>query len=284
MKLKLLFISLFFVSFQSLNAQNQKALEKLKKNMTPIEKGNVNLLLLDSEGSRRFFVEKENNIFELLPDNYKETLYKITSDKDLNTLDVNYNLKSLSSIIRTYNTFKNKNPQESSLGARFGFWGGLNNFVQYPSIQGGNENNLFLGAELEAYGKNKFHRHATVFQLRKSIPGDVVDLDLTELMISYRFNLISQQKIIFYLELELVNFSYYNLTYTESSSQEDSFPLIYEDSGRLDLGTPLGLGAGMAIQLTKGVYLTLGYSNIVQLNKTRDDFPLDFRTGIKFNL
>lgn len=283
MRLQSLLILLFVICFDFVNAQNQTELEELKASMQPIEQGEINLYLLDTEKSRRFFVEKNSTFTELLPGNYKEVIDQVTSDKDLNTLKVNYDLKSLSKVVRSYNSLKDKSPKSLDIGARIGVWAGMSNFVQYPSIQNANDNNLFFGVELEAYGKKDFKRHATVFQLRKSIPGDVIDLDLTEFMLGYRFNIINHKIFMLYFEAELVHISYYDLIYSDEVTTQNPEPRLYKDSGRLDLDAPLGLGVGLAVQLSKGMYFTLGYSNLVQINETRNDFPVDIRTGLKFN-
>lgn len=285
MKRNWIFIVLTCISFHLAVGQNEDEFKHLKSSMKILEEGELSLFLLDEDNSRRFFIEKSTTLIELHPNNFKQKLDQLTSDKDLDTFDVKFNIKSISSLVRAYNSYKADEPKELDLGARFGFWGGVNNFVQYPSVQDGNENNLFFGIELEAFGRNKFDRHAAVFQLRKSIAGDVVDLDLTELMIGYRLNAINTKSFIFYFELEMINFSYYNLSYTDAPPNGDSSePIIIEDNGRLDLDTPLSLGAGIAVQLSKGIYFTLGYSNLVQLNTSRSDFPVDIRTGLKFNL
>ncbi len=276
-----LFLGLFNILLFTQITTAQQNFEVLRADLTYIEKGELNLLILETDKKLRFFVEKENELIELEEKTYIDQINRLTSDRDLNTLKLRYNLKSISRVIKDYNREKSTKKSPNQVGARLGFWGGQNNFIHFSSIGEGNENILFLGAELEAFGKDQFKRHSAVFQFRKSFPGEVVDLDLNEFMIGYRFNLINHKKFMFYLEAELINFSYYDLKYTSSSN--DSQELI-EESKRLELDTPLGFGAGIAIQIFRESYFTSGYSNIVQLNTVRDDFPVDIRMRLKFNL
>lgn len=89
--------------------------------------------------------------------------------------------------------------------------------------------------------------------------------------------------LVVFLKYVFLDTSYYDLIYSDEATTQNPEPIIYKDSGRLDLDAPLGLGLGLAVQLSKGVYFTLGYSNLVQINETRNDFPVDIRTGLKFN-
>lgn len=245
------------------------------------EEGKLTLLTERSTRDYRFFLKNEDQIVELTPENYKQKIDEFTSDVDLNTRKLGFNRRELSRVILKYNYGgEDEMGSQSDVSVRLGVWGGQSNFIGYENDQ--DELIPFAGIELEVYSETDFKRNSISAQVRKSFPSEEFELDLTELMIGYRFKVIDSKYFHFYLEAELITFGRYDETFLEEQTTGE--PTLVNQTGT-SLNTPLGLGAGMALRIFKGSYLTLGYSNLVKLGEsTRSDFPIDVRAGFKFRL
>ncbi|MGM0634566.1 MAG: hypothetical protein ACQESK_00770 [Bacteroidota bacterium] len=277
MKYKLL---IFFLAFSLFTFAQEEFTQASKEalEMQYEEKGKLSLLVSNITSERRFFLEKGNKIEELTEENYQNQLNAFTMDMDLNTFEVDFNLRDLARFVNKYNKGGEDNLSKGTgIKARLGIWGGVSNFQEFNNPI--NEKLPHFGAEIEVYSETSYSRNSLIFQARTNIANDAYDLENRELMLGYRFKIIDTHHFHFYAESELITFSHYSETYfDEAENQEKNY------SG-YSLDTPIGLGAGMALRLFKETFLTLNYSNIIRLSNTStQDFPVDLRFGIKFKL
>lgn len=245
------------------------------------EQGELTLLSERTDKIYRLFLKKDDRIKELTQENYKITVTEFTSKIDLDIEKLEFKLRAISDIVYQHNNGGEETATNlSNINTRLGAWGGLSNFTSFVNPE--NKNIFFAGLEAEVYSETDYTRNSIIAQVRKSFPENEFDLDITELMIGYRFKVVDQDFIHFYLEAELVTFGRYQETYT-SLNAENFAEEITQTNTALD--APLGLGAGLAVKLFKENYLTLGYSNLIKIgNSTRSDFPVDVRLGFKFRL
>ncbi|GGE37614.1 hypothetical protein GCM10010832_17310 [Psychroflexus planctonicus] len=275
------FFILFLLFSLSSFAQEQYTVNGEELMLYVEEEGKLTLLTERSTRDYRFFLKKEDQVVELTPENYKQKIDEFTSDVDLNTRKLGFNRRELSRVILKYNYGgEDEMGSQSDVSIRLGVWGGQSNFISYENDQ--DELIPFAGIELEVYSETDFKRNSILAQVRKSFPSEEFELDLTELMIGYRFKVIDSKYFHFYLEAELITFGRYDETFLEEQTSGGPTPVNQTGTS---LNTPVGLGAGMALRIFKGSYLTLGYSNLVKLGEsTRSDFPIDVRAGFKFRL
>jgi hypothetical protein len=245
------------------------------------EEGELTLLSERSAKTYRFFLKKGVRLEELTEENYKSIIEDFTADVTLDTENLKFNRKAIAEVVYQYNLGgEDAQGGDSTVSLRLGAFGGLSNFTGFANPQ--NENLFFAGLEAEVYSETDYTRNSIIAQLRKSFPTDEFDLDITELMIGYRFKVIDIEIFHFYLEAELFRFGTYQESFTELDSNNE---IIAFDRSSTSLNAPIGLGAGMALRLFNENYLTLGYSNLVKIGEsTRSDFPVDVRLGLKFRL
>ncbi len=245
------------------------------------EEGNLTLLTERSTRDYRFFLLKDEKIVELTKENYIDKINEFTADMDLNTRKLNFNRRDLSRVVLKYNYGgEDEMDSESTVRVRLGIWGGESNFVMFRSEE---DNSIpFAGLEAELYSETDYPRNSLLLQLRKSFPTEEFELDLTELMIGYRFKIINSRVFHLYAEAELISFGHYDETFIEFDN--NNIPTEINES-YTSLNTPLGIGAGMAIRLVNELFITFNYSNIYKFGEnTRDDTSVDLRAGIKFRL
>ncbi|GGE04417.1 hypothetical protein [Psychroflexus salis] len=245
------------------------------------EEGELSLLTERSTRDYRYFLKKDDQLVELTKENYREKIDEYTASIDLNTRKLDFTRRDLSMIVLKYNYGgEDAMDSKSNVHVRLGLWGGQSNFIMFRSED---DNQIpFAGIEAELYSEEDYPRNSLLLQLRKSFPTDDFELDITEMMIGYRFKIIDTRIFHFYAEAELISFGSYDETFLELDNND--VPTEISESYTA-LNTPLGIGAGMAIRLFNETFLTLNYSNIYKFGEdTRDDFSVDLRAGVKFRL
>ena len=245
------------------------------------EEGELSLLTERSTRDYRYFLKKDDQLVELTKENYREKIDEYTASIDLNTRKLDFTRRDLSMIVLKYNYGgEDAMDSKSNVHVRLGLWGGQSNFIMFRSED---DNQIpFAGIEAELYSEEDYPRNSLLLQLRKSFPTDDFELDITEMMIGYRFKIIDTRIFHFYAEAELISFGSYDETFLELDNND--VPTEISESYTA-LNTPLGIGAGMAIRLFNETFLTLNYSNIYKFGEDmRDDFSVDLRAGVKFRL
>jgi len=161
------------------------------------------------------------------------------------------------------------------------FLGGVSNYNAFLPADF-DDNYLFQALSFELYNKKRYNRHSLIVQARKSADQGDFDVDIFEIGIGYRFKIINSDRFHFYFETEFFNL--HRVDVNEEQLPETTGVTIESDSD-YEFEPPLGLGGGIAYQVTEGFYLTANYNNIVFLGlDDNDESPLDIRFGLKFDL
>lgn len=256
--------------------------------------GELTLLWNTIDGEFRYFVEKDDTIYELkntknednsYNEEYKETLRILTADSSLMPSETKLTLSSLKYYVNSYNKEKDANYQYNAsavkLKTRLGFFGGVSN---NPYVT--NPDNLFapiFGGELEIYENETAKRHAGFIEFKQSLKSGDFEYQSTQVSLNYRFRFIYQPKFNIYAQVKFA-------TYTNSSNivmytDEESGEMVTEKISGGSFDTPFSLGIGADIRLFNEHYLTLTYGEIAAIFlDNKGNFPVDLRLGYKFKL
>jgi len=256
--------------------------------------GELDLLYNIIDDEYRYFISINGDLEELLNTKvdgeykreYKDTLQKLTSDKNISTNRLNLTLSSLENFIIKYNTLKDENfvdPRaKGSLNSRLGFFGGISNMIYTPNPT--NQIAPVLGVEWEVYSNEKLKRHAAFVQLRYVFESEDYKYSEAEFSLNYRFKLINLTDFHFYLDAELFNFTYYDENFTIVDSADPANNEKINRTGS-ELNFPVSFGAGVAYRITPNGFLTLSYNDVVSIAEdSNGEFPVDVTLGYKFKL
>ncbi len=245
-------------------------------------KGELGLLVDDSSREYDLFVKKNETVKELTEDNYLAVLSDLTSDKDIPTDELELNLRDVRNFVLDYNAkFNDEFKKTPPVSIRMSFLGGVSNYNAFLPADF-DDNYLFQALSFELYNKERYNRHSLIVQARKSADQGDFDVDIFEIGIGYRFKIINSDRFHFYFETEFFNL--HRVDVNEEQLPETTGVTIESDSD-YEFEPPLGLGGGIAYQVTEGFYLTANYNNIVFLGlDDNDESPLDIRFGLKFDL
>ena len=275
----LLLISISFSVF----SQKDYSVNGETYNLKTEVEGSLNLLWNIVDGNYRYFVEKDNNIEELVntkndsgsyQEEYITSLKQFTGSTNINPKSVKLTLPSLRNFINGYNTTQDKNyafsENKLKVNSRLGLFGGITNnpFVKNQD----NTTTPLFGAEFELYDNNRAKRHAAFFQLthitEKTLLDEVNepnDYSNTEIALGYRFRFIWTEKFNMHGNIKLVTFSFSN-----SVTSFDA-PVIF--------------GIGADIKISENGFITLYYNELFALSSDNlENFSTNLAIGYKFNL
>ena len=289
----LLLISISFSSF----SQKDYTVNGETYNLKTEVDGSLNLLWNIIDGNYRYFVEKDNNIEELVntkstsgsyQEEYITSLKQFTGITNFNSKSVKLTLPGLRSFINGYNASVDSNYAYSEdkikLKSRLGFFVGISNnpFVENTE----NETTPSFGAELELYDDNIAKRHASFLQLTHITEKTLLDKDndsndysITEIALGYRFRFIYTEKFNMHANLKLVTLSFLNSTTT---LEEGGEPL---DKSATSFDAPVIFGLGADIKISENSFITLYYNELFALSlDNQGNFSTNLAMGYKFNL
>ena len=295
MKKFFLFVILFFSMYATSIAQEGSyTVDGENYVLKTAVEGELTLLWNTIDGEFRYFVEKDDTIYELkntkdsdnsYKEEYKETLRILTADSSLMPSETKLTLSSLKYYVNSYNKEKDANYQYNAsavkLKTRLGVFGGISN---NPYVT--NPDNLFapiFGGELELYENETAKRHAGFIEFKQSLKSGDFEYQSTQVSLNYRFRFIYQPKFNIYAQVKFA-------TYTNSSTivmypDEDSGEMITEKISGGSFDTPFSFGLGADVKLFNEHYLTLTYGEIAAIFlDNQGNFPIDLRLGYKFKL
>ncbi|MAN27488.1 MULTISPECIES: hypothetical protein [Mesonia] len=257
-------------------------------------KGDLTLFWNTSNKYYHYFIEKDGELIELtnteengkFKKEYQQTLEELTPETNIPTDKLKFTLTDFEDYVKEHNATitgsSYDKDEDSKTGIRLGLFGGVTNSVYTDNPA--NEKSIVGGVELEIYGKNKFKRHSFFSQFRHTFKNEDFEYSKTALSFNYRFKIINANWFHLYVEGEFVDIYYYeNPSYEVRESPSKAPKIVSESDFALDL--PLSLGAGMAIKIGKGTFLTLSYNDFIAAGvDDNGETPIDFTAGLKFNL
>lgn len=277
----LMFIGMLcLVPTTKVNAQQEFLVNEEKLMLYNEEAGELNLYTERSEKQYRYFLGKNDELVELTELNYRAIISDFTKVDEQELSKIKYDIRSLSQFVQEFNASNSGDDVNvPPLALQLGVWSGVSNFTNFGNNS--NTNASFSGIELALFSSTKYSRNVLLSQLRGTFPiDDDLGLEFVELMLGYRFLAVNSAKFNVYIDAELITFGRYKETFVAENSSDTDNAFTQTNTS---LGTPIGLGVGAAYALAKDVFITLGYANIVRLGeKTRDDFSIDFRLGLRY--
>lgn len=284
------FICFIFFLIPSLQAQEEYVVDGESLILNSEVKGDLELLWNDNDEEYRFFLKKGDYITELkntkknkrYQKEYIQVLQEQTSDVTISTKKVYLLLPSLQRFFVEYNTLKNPDfvdtKVDPSLKLRIGAFGGVTNSIY--NLNDDNVNQAVAGLELELVDYVKLKRHSFVLGFKHTFESSDNKYSASQLSLNYRFKFIKSSMFDMYVNTKFATLTFYDRETVLNN--EDGYE-VKSESGT-DFSSPISFGLGADIKVGNG-YITLGYHDIVALNKdSNKETPIDFSLGYKFNL
>jgi len=194
-------------------------------------------------------------------------------------------LYSLKQFVDSYNAKEDKNytieDTKGNLKLRLGFYAGLSNnpFVGNPD----NEFTPFFGSELEVVSDDNSSNHAGFFNVRYGTESDAFKYSSLQLSLGYRYRFINKPTFNIYGQSKFATLTFSSATIS-LPDLDDPMNTITQENSDVSFDATLIFGLGADIKLGDG-YLTLVYDSLFGLFiDNKDNFPVDFAVGYKFNL
>lgn len=254
--------------------------------------GNINLLWNIVDRNYRYFVQKDNNITELIntkdennnyKDDYKKVLKNLTIDQNLSVDRVKLTLPSLKTFIDKYNASKDSNyiiETKAKIQTKFSILGGVTNSPFIEKLE--KAINPVFGIEFEFSEAVEFSRHSLYFQGKQVIASNKFDYSATQIIVGYRFRIINKKSFNFYTNIDLAQ---YKFTRISDNSLNEIGELINDKIKENGFEVPFIFGIGTDIKLSETSYLSLLYNELFAiLLKNEGDFPVSFAVGYKLKI
>jgi hypothetical protein len=252
--------------------------------------GSLNLFWNIIRGRDRYFVQKDSSLIELVNTKdenrkrkfeYKDLLAKLTSDKNMSVDKIKLKLMSLKTFIDAYNLSIDPdykiNPKGKLL-ARFNVFTGVSNspFLDNPN----HTLNSLLGVEFEFSEATVLTRHSIYFQGKQIFASRKFDFSATQIIVGYRFRIITKKTFNFYTSLDLARYAYVKAKYLEPNDTNGN---DYDKENGFEVPITFNLGAD--IKLNERSFLTVSYNELFSfLSDGYESFPVSFTVGYKINL
>lgn len=284
------FISAFIVSF----AQETYTINSENLTLKTETEGALDLLWNIFNEEYRYFIKDENGTITELKNTrdtnnkfkseYKAILERFTNGKSASK--TNLTLYSLKDYVDAYNKTKDNNYTIESrvikLGTRIGVFGGITNqpFIDNPN----NQNVAFFGTELEIFDQSNTYNHAGFLNIRHSLDSDEFPYSSTQLALGYRYRFINKAKFNIYAQTKLATFTQTKTTITYQDPNNTNSIITQEESGS-SFNVPFIFGVGADFKVGDSGYITFVYDSLfAAFVDSKDNFPVDFAIGYKFNL
>ncbi len=289
---KLFFLFCIIAFNSSLIAQQTYTINDETLTLKTEVDGTIDLLWNTINGQYRYFIkEKDNTITELKnekgTDNkyhnqYQQTLQKLTNNS---ASKVKLTLYSLKKFINEYNATQDPNytftDGKAVLKSRLGIFGGITNhrFLDNPNnIKSGK-----LSAEFEIFGLKLMTKHAGFASVKHNFSKNEYDYTATQIALGYRYRFINKSCFNIYGQTKFVTYTFSEFKEIVTLDTNPNIPVEIVDSGSA-LDAPFIFGLGADFQIGNG-YLSVIYDSLFALLiDNKEQFPIDFSIGYKFNL
>lgn len=289
---KLLFLCCLIAFNFSLIAQENYTINNENLTLKTEVDGTLNLLWNTINGEYRYFIKDANNTITELKNEkgannkyqneYQQTLEMITGN---DASKVKLTLFDLKKLINEYNASQDANYTFSDgkavLKSRLGIFGGLTNnrFLDNPdNIKTG----TFSG-EFEIFGVKSMTKHAGFASVKHTLSKNEFDYTATQIALGYRYRFINKDRFNIYGQTKFVTYTFSKSKETIVSETDPNTFIEIEDSGSA-LDAPFVFGLGADFKLGNG-YVSIIYDSLFALLiDNKDNFPIDFSVGYKFNL
>ena len=145
-----------------------------------------------------------------------------------------------------------------------------------------NVSNPVFGAEFEFSEAITLPRHSIYFQGRQVFATNKFDYSATQLIVGYRFRIISKETFNFYTSLDLAQ---YVFTKVDGIVLNDQDELVSDEIKENGFEAPFTFGIGADIKLSETSFLSITYNELFALlQENEGDFSTSFAIGYKFKL
>ncbi|MDO1501758.1 hypothetical protein Q2T40_16610 [Winogradskyella maritima] len=288
---KFIILLICLTLFQVTEAQDTYDINGERLELKSLSKGRLDLFMTTTDGSKRFFVKKDEGDFIELKQaigangqaQYISTLAELTNDSDVTLEKVKFTRASLNNFVGFYNYKKAIETEDGNrdypVNFRFGFSGGVTNnpFVTNPD----NILSPMFGVELELYGDTDTPRHSGFLQGRHSFSSDDFNYSATEFSLGYRFRIINQERFNIYVQTKFATLNFISEELPVLNGQM----VTVEEVNETEFNLPLIFGLGTDIKVSDHSYLTLIFGELFAIfQENQGNFPTDIALGYKFNL
>ncbi len=254
--------------------------------------GTIDLLWNTINGQYRYFIKEANNTITELKNEkdannkyqneYQQTLKNLTG-KDASKIKLT--LYSIKKFVNDYNASQDANysfsENKAVLKSRLGIFGGLTNnrFLTNPdNIKTGT-----FSAEFEVFGAKLMTKHAGFASMKHTLSKDEFDYTATQIALGYRYRFINKDCFNIYAQTKFATYTFSKSKETIPSLEDPNTLIEIEDSGNA-FDAPFIFGLGADFKLGNG-YASIIYDSLFALLiDNKDNFPIDFSIGYKFNL
>ncbi|MBT0606810.1 hypothetical protein [Aequorivita echinoideorum] len=290
-------LHLFFLTFLVFSsfsfAQTEYAVDGKNYVLKTEVSGKMTLLWNTINGEYRYFIQKNDEIFELkntqsngdFNEEYKQTLQQLTADAPLPAEDVRFTLADLRTFVNEYNKRVDpsftENAKPLDIQLRLGIFGGISNaiFTENPT----NQTLPVGGADFEIFDAEKLKRHAIVLRFKQTFQNEEYQFSSSQFSLNYRFKFVKSPRFDAFVNAKFAAFTSVKRENVIVGVDGTDVPILGTSTGS-DFNAPFTFGLGADYKVGNG-YITFTYNDVVGLNvDSNGEFPLDFTLGYKFNL